>query len=129
MGIDDDLPFSHGVILMYSITSRWSFQDVARTCRQVPLDTKEDPNLVLILVGTKSDEDLSREVAYDEGAALSQELGCQAFFETSAKSGENVDAAVLAMVEALRKAESDRRMNFMGPFKMIHRFVSRFQTG
>ncbi|KAF8903350.1 P-loop containing nucleoside triphosphate hydrolase protein [Gymnopilus junonius] len=118
--LDDDIPFYHGVILFYSITSKSSFQDVARTCRQVPFNPKQDPNLVCILVGTKSDLTSSREVTTEEGAALAKELGCQAFLETSAKSGANVDAAVLAMVEALRKAAAAARaLDFMMPFRMV----------
>ncbi len=79
--------FNHGIILMYSIASRVSFQDISRTCRQLPLDGKADPRLVLILVGTKCDDDLAREVSTDEGAALAEGLGCKGFFETSAKRG------------------------------------------
>ena len=91
------------MILLYSTTSRSSFKEVSRTCRELPLNATEDRNLVLILVGTKSDDKSSREVSPEEGRALACELGCRAFFETSAKSGENVNDAVLAMVLALRK--------------------------
>ncbi|KAF9477815.1 hypothetical protein BDN70DRAFT_776480, partial [Pholiota conissans] len=93
----------HGIILLYSINSRWSFHDVSRTCRQIPLDAKQNPRLVFVLVGMKSDEKSTREVSSEEGLALAADLGCKAFFEASAKSGENVDAAVFAMVRALRQ--------------------------
>jgi len=124
----DTIPFNHGVILMYSIGSRVSFQDISRTCRQLPLDAKKDPRLVLVLVGTKSDDDLAREVSTDEGAALAQGLGCKGFFETSAKLGENIDAAVFAMVQALRQAESDRKIGLSTPFKLIAGLPSYFRT-
>jgi GTPase SAR1 family protein len=58
-------------------------------------------DLALILVGTKSVDKSSREVTPEEGRALATELSCPAFFETSAKSGENVNNAVLAMVLVL----------------------------
>lgn len=113
---------------MYSIASRVSFQDVSRTCRQLPLDAKTDPRLVLVLVGTKSDDDLAREVSTDEGAALAQGLGCKGFFETSAKRGENVDTAVLAMVQALRQAEAERKIGFLTPLKLIAGVQAYFRT-
>ncbi|KJA25515.1 hypothetical protein HYPSUDRAFT_37510 [Hypholoma sublateritium FD-334 SS-4] len=124
----DTIPFSHGIILMYSITSRISFQDISRTCRQLPLNAKTDPRLVLVLVGTKNDDDLAREVSTEEGTALAQGLGCKGFFETSAKRGENVDVAVLAMVQALRKAESERKIGFSTPLKLIAGVKSYFRT-
>jgi GTPase SAR1 family protein len=114
-------------MLLYSISSRWSFQDVSRTCRQIPLDTKEDPRLVLVLIGTKSDEKSTREVSAEEGIALAAGLGCKAFFETSAKTGENVDAAVFAMVQALRQADRDHSVRLMTPFKMIRNIPSLFR--
>lgn len=88
-------------------------------CRQIPLNARQDPNLILILAGTKSDLKSSRQVTAEEGLALAKELGCEAFFETSAKSGENVDAVVLSMVQALRRAATSREMDMMAPFKMM----------
>ena len=47
-------------------------------------------------------------------------MGCQAFFETSAKSGENVNDAVSAMVLALRKATKERKTEVVTSFLMHH---------
>ncbi|KAF5311163.1 hypothetical protein D9619_007828 [Psilocybe cf. subviscida] len=110
---------------MYSVTSRWSFQDVARTCRQVPLSTAHDPNLVLVLVGTKADEKASREVSTEEGLALASDLGCQAFYETSAKTGQNVDATIFATVKALRKSAREKRVDLMSPIHMVRGWLKR----
>jgi len=60
---------------------------------------------------------------------MADELGCQAFFETSAKSGENVDGAVLAMVLALRKETKERKLDIASSFLMIFRLISRFRGG
>ncbi|KAF4618480.1 hypothetical protein D9613_010069 [Agrocybe pediades] len=120
---EDDIPYCDGYLLLYSTTSRSSFQDVARTCRQVPLDPKRNPNTVLVLVGTKSDLVSSREVTPEEGAAMAKDLGCHAFIETSAKTGKNVDAAVLAMVQALREAAASREMIIVSAFHKLRELV------
>jgi len=60
---------------------------------------------------------------------MADELGCQAFFETSAKSGENVDDAVLAMVLALRKETKERKLDITSSFLVIIRLISRFRGG
>ena len=53
----------------------------------------------------------------EEGAALAKELGCQAFLETSSKTGANVDTVVLSMVEALTKAAAAREIFWAMPFR------------
>ena len=60
---------------------------------------------------------------------MADELGCQAFFETSAKSGENVDDAVLAMVLALRKETKERKLDITSSFLVIIRLISWFRGG
>ncbi|KAF8155778.1 P-loop containing nucleoside triphosphate hydrolase protein [Crassisporium funariophilum] len=127
--MEDTIPHAHGFILMYSITSRNSFQDIARTCRQIPLDPKRDSSITLILVGSKSDQSSFREVTTEEGVALAEELGCYAFYETSARTGDNVDAAIISMVRALRHAAADRRIKFMTPFRALQGLMSRFRVG
>ncbi|KAH9478342.1 Ras-like protein [Psilocybe cubensis] len=117
--MEEEMPSCDGYIILYSIASRSSFQEVSRICRQIPLNGRQDPNLMLILAGTKSDLKSSRQVSTEEGLALAKELGCEAFFETSAKSGENVDAVVLSMVQALRRAAASRDMDMMAPFRMM----------
>lgn len=96
-------------------------------CRQIPLNSRQNPNIILILVGTKSDLKSSRQVTQEEGKLMAEELGGVGFFETSAKSGENMDAVVLSMVQAVRKAAAAREMDFLAPFKMIWNLSSRMR--
>jgi GTPase SAR1 family protein len=60
-----------------------------------------------ILIGNKSDLGNSREVSTSEGQALAKELGV-AFMETSALSGDNVEAAFVKMTGRI-KDSVDRR--------------------
>jgi hypothetical protein len=55
----------------------------------------------MALVGNKSDKLHEREVSFKEGAALAQVIGCE-FFETSAKTAQNVDLGFVTLVRALR---------------------------
>jgi GTPase SAR1 family protein len=60
-----------------------------------------------ILIGNKSDLSGSREVSTSEGQALAKELGVP-FMETSALSGDNVEAAFVKMTGRI-KDSVDRR--------------------
>lgn len=43
------------------------------------------------MVGNKLDDADNREVTYSEGFKLCEELGCLAYYETSARNALNVD--------------------------------------
>ncbi|RDB30582.1 Ras-like protein 1, partial [Hypsizygus marmoreus] len=90
----------HAFILVYSITRRYTYQDVVnhyKTVRRV----KGQPNVIFALVGNKCDLEFDREVSFEEGAALAQELDCQ-FFETSSKTGQNVEFLIATLVQNLQ---------------------------
>merc|ERR1712050_352250 len=80
-----------GALLVYDISRRGSFDHLA----QWLMDARQNaqPNMVIILIGNKSDLD-RREVSYEEGAWFARQNGLF-FLETSAKTGQNVDAAFL----------------------------------
>ncbi|KAJ7936315.1 P-loop containing nucleoside triphosphate hydrolase protein [Mycena leptocephala] len=65
-------------------------------------------NPIFILVGNKADKFDEREVSQHEGANLARSFGCE-FFETSAKTAENVDKVLESLVRALRKSEGSQR--------------------
>lgn len=114
-----------GFILVYSITSRNSYDRIRKFFNQVqrvkeshhpasptghsylqqaqmyapPAYTGPVP---VMLVGNKSDKHHEREVSSQEGLALAKELGCE-FVEASAKNCVNVEKAFFDVVRALRK--------------------------
>jgi GTPase KRas protein len=116
---DEELVPCDAYILMYAINSMSTFQDLSRACRQIPLNAKQNTKLKMILIGTKCDDDMEREVSYQDGFALSKQLGCCAFFETSAKTNENVDAAVLELVQVLRASRKGRRYPWTKLFRLL----------
>ncbi|KAF7371528.1 Ras protein [Mycena venus] len=92
-----------GFILVYSITSRSTFDRLEVFHQSVRRAKRGNP--IFLLVGNKCDRLLDREVSREEGAALSWQFGCD-FFETSAKTGLNVERVFTALVRALRPTKA-----------------------
>lgn len=94
-----------GALLVYDISKRISFDNVARWLKE--LRDHADPNIIILLVGNKSDLRHLRTVAQDDAAgfAAREEL---AFIETSALDSTNVDTAfhkILTEIYLLRSRE------------------------
>jgi GTPase KRas protein len=115
-----------GFILVYSITSRHSFDRIQKFYNQVQR-VKESGNpgsptgpnylqspmslnnasassgpVPVMLVGNKHDKSQEREVSTQEGQALASHLGCD-FVEASAKNCVNVEKAFYDVVRQLRR--------------------------
>ena len=108
-----------GFVLVYSITSRASFNRIPKFYQQIQM-VKESANsgspsgggylgsgqsspgpIPIMLVGNKSDKAVERAVSAQEGASLAKELGCE-FVEASAKNCINVEKAFYDVVRMLR---------------------------
>ena len=97
---------AHGIILIYDVTSRKTFENVKNWVAQIREEVSE--KVSIILVGNKIDDVDGRKVKTEEGQMMAKECGL-AFFETSAKSGENIDSTfnelVKRTVEAYTKVD------------------------
>merc|ERR1712196_469399 len=80
-----------GALLVYDITKHLTFDDV-RTIWLTELQNNADPNIVVTLVGNKSDLRHLRDVTTEEAREFAQKHNLS-FIETSALGGENVDKA------------------------------------
>lgn len=78
---------SDGILVVYSITDRNSFDCVNKWMAQIKSSSPSD--VKVILVGNKSDCTSERVVTTDEGIQMAQQYGLP-FFECSAKTGDNV---------------------------------------
>ncbi|KAL4968712.1 Ras family protein [Aspergillus stella-maris] len=90
-----------GFLLVYSITSRQSFEEIM-TFQQQILRVKDKDYFPIIVVGNKCDLEKERVVTEQEGEALANQFGCK-FIETSAKSRINVENAFYDLVREIRR--------------------------
>jgi len=97
-----------GLILTYSIASRESFQNLESWLKQLN-DADDLSKKPIIIVGNKSDLEATREVSKDEGKQFADNHGYH-FFETSAKTAENVKEAFDDIFEQLYKLFEDEIM-------------------
>lgn len=79
-----------GALLVYDITKKESFDNVERWLKE--LKDHADSNIVIMLVGNKSDLQHLKAVSTDEGSAFSEKNGLS-FIETSALDSTNVESA------------------------------------
>lgn len=95
-----------GFLLVYSITSRQSFEEIA-TFQQQILRVKDKDYFPVIVVGNKCDLDMERAVSQQEGRDLANHFSCR-FIETSAKSRINVDEAFYNLVREIRRYNKEQ---------------------
>ena len=88
-------------LLIYSITSRHSFQEIRMLWEHI-CRIRKGKYIPFILVGNKCDRAHAREVSSKEGYGLADEIGCP-FFEASAKQRINVDEIFHEAVRETRR--------------------------
>jgi len=97
---------AHGIIVVYDVTNRTSFENVKRWLTEIDKYAREGVNK--LLVGNKADEaspdDMAnRQVRQDEGKAFAESCSPPInFLETSAKTGKFVDTAFLMMAHDIK---------------------------
>ncbi|KAG6806079.1 hypothetical protein H0H87_003172, partial [Tephrocybe sp. NHM501043] len=98
---ESHLRMGEGFLLVYSITSRHSLEEI-RALHQRIVRAKKQDSFPVILVANKCDLQHDRQVDMDEGRDLAKQFGCR-FIETSAKQCINVDEAFSDLVREIRK--------------------------
>ncbi|XP_050571232.1 ras-related protein Rab-44 [Cygnus atratus] len=95
-----------GVVLMYDITSQYSFADVRYwlSCIQ---EGAED-GVTILLLGNKTDCATERQVPTQEAERLAEEYQL-IFYECSAASGHNVAESMVSLIRSLKVREDQLR--------------------
>ncbi|THH16406.1 hypothetical protein EUX98_g9304 [Antrodiella citrinella] len=96
-----------GFLLVYSITSRNSFEEISTFHQQI-LRVKDQDSFPVIVVANKCDLEYERQVGMNEGRDLAKHFGCK-FIETSAKQRINVDEAFTNLVREIRKYNKEQQ--------------------
>ena len=76
-------------IIVYSIDKKNSFKDINLWTKEIRVNSS--PDIKIVLIGNKSDLDNDRQVSYEEGKKYLDDDEVLKFFETSAKTGENIE--------------------------------------
>ncbi|KAJ6457978.1 ras-like protein [Mycena sanguinolenta] len=103
---DSVLRRSDSFLFVYSITERWTFNEI-RTLHERILRTKGRDAPAAIIIGNKCDLEAEREVSMQEGRDLAEELGC-AFIETSAKQNINVEEAFFNVIRQIPRSNKSK---------------------
>ncbi|XP_021909342.1 ras-related protein RABA6b-like [Carica papaya] len=97
-----------GALLVYDITRRATFDNVKKWLRE--LREFGDKDMVVVLVGNKSDlGQMSREIEEEEGKNFAEAEGL-CFIETSALQNLNVEEAFLQVIKKIHGVMSQRSL-------------------
>ena len=112
-----------GVIIVYDITKRKSFDDKKIWLKLIKENCKEE--LKIMMIGNKCDLNDNREVMKEEGIKFCENKGFF-FFETSAKKGDFVDLAFEKMCEGIIEEEIKQRdLGELEKYEEIRRSVMK----
>ncbi|XP_053575008.1 ras-related protein Rab-19 [Bombina bombina] len=90
---------AHGAIIAYDITRRQTFESIPHWIHEA--EKYGAANLMLMLIGNKSDLLEKRQVLFEEACTLAEKHGLLAVLETSAKESHNVEEVFLLMAKEL----------------------------
>uniref|UniRef100_A0A8C7GXU4 Ras-related protein Rab-25 n=1 Tax=Oncorhynchus kisutch TaxID=8019 RepID=A0A8C7GXU4_ONCKI len=96
-----------GALLVYDIAKHLTYENAERWLKE--LQDHADSNIVIMLVGNKSDLRHLRAVPTDEAKALAEKHGLS-FLETSALDSSNVELAFQTILTAIYNIVSQRQM-------------------
>ncbi|KAJ1020254.1 hypothetical protein NDA18_005853 [Ustilago nuda] len=99
-------------VVVYDITNRASFQNTSKWVDDVRAERGND--VIIVLVGNKTDLSDKRQVTTDEAEKKAQEFNVM-FIETSAKAGHNVKVLFKKIAQALPGMDKDSDAANAGP--------------
>jgi len=92
------------VLLIYDVTRRETFSQLSKWIHNI--EQHVDSGALVILIGNKAAEGMSREVTFEEGQTLAK-LKLYVYLETSAKLGQNIDNLMNFIIEWCSQTAQD----------------------
>ena len=102
---------SHGIVLVFDITEKSTFTNIEYWMKNI--SQHANTNVQIILVGNKSDLAKKRQVTVEEADAVAKRYNIQ-YFETSAKTGSNVDESFYNVSKLIIENEGGKTVNIRG---------------
>ncbi len=100
---------ANGILLVYDITNQKSFMDIDKWFSEINGEENIKP---IVLIGNKSDMNEEREVSTEDGQNLAKKYGENVhFYETSCKTGENVNEAIDDLVNQVYDKYAKNNLN------------------
>ncbi|KFO30124.1 ras-related protein Rab-19 isoform X2 [Fukomys damarensis] len=90
---------AHAAIIAYDLTRRSTFESVPHWIHEV--EKYGAANLVIMLIGNKSDLWQKRHVLFEDACTLAEKYGLLAVLETSAKESRNIEEVFVLMAKEL----------------------------
>ena len=101
---------AEGIIVMFDVTNTISFENIRNWTESIKTHmSSEIDNIPVIIVGNKIDL-YEREIKTEEANKYCNELGYK-YFETSAKTGENVNQTIKYLVKEVLKIKVNKNKN------------------
>ena len=97
---DQYIRSGEGFLMVYSVTSRISFNEIVGFREQI-LRTKDEDSVPMVIAGNKIDLVTERQITKEEGETLARGFGCS-FLEVSARSRINVEEVFFELIRAIR---------------------------
>ena len=79
---------SNGIILVYSVVDKKSFDEISNWIEDIREETKDD--IIIFLVGNKIDLNDKRVISINDAKKLAENYNIK-YYETSAKTGNGID--------------------------------------
>ena len=100
---------AEGIMIVYDVTNQESFENLKNWIQSIKDNMGNDflERIPIVIIGNKIDSE-EREIKTEDGEAFCKQQNCP-FFETSAKTGENIDSTIRFLVKKVIEINSDNK--------------------